>query len=218
MSYARYERYNESLRTRRRERILFCHHPAVITMGVQTRADSVRSPQSLLAERGIELVRARRGGDVTAHEPGQLVVYPHIDLRRRGVRIADFVKGLLDVTAEVVSEEFGIHLRPDPAAPGLYAEDGSKVVSAGVGISKGFSSSGIALNWNNSLSTFAFIHPCGHAGLRMQSLAGLLARKGAGTQSANPEKRSDLLDEARKREFCRLWADRFLQSPFLQPS
>lgn len=182
-------------------------------MGIQTRPESVRIPHATLNEYGIELMPVRRGGDVTAHEPGQLIIYPHFDLRRRRLRIADFAKGLLDVTAAVIHDRTGILLQPNPQAPGLYAGDGSKVVSAGLGISRGFSSSGIAINWNNSLDTFAYIHPCGHAGLRMQSLKGLLS-----SERSSDEKRSDLLDEGRKREFCQLWADRFLQSPFFLPS
>lgn len=203
LAYARYVRYAGLLREQREERLVFCHHFPVITLGLQTRSDSVLFAPDVLAQKGIGVVPVRRGGDATAHEPGQIVIYPHLDLRRRGIRLSGFVKSLLDVTADLIRERFSIALQLKPGAPGLYAADGSKVVSAGIEVRRGFSSSGIALNWNNSLATFESIHPCGYPGLRMQSLTGLLQGR---------EKKNDLTEESRKREFCRLWAERFSHS------
>lgn len=203
MRYARYVRYTELLRRRRHENLVFCQHHPVVTMGLQTRPESLLLQPEDFKRHAVDLVKVRRGGDATAHEPGQIVIYPHVDLRARNIRLSDFVKAMLDITSYSLEQVFGLRLHPNPQAPGLYTERGEKVVSSGLEVRSGFSSSGVAVNYSNALKTFSFIHPCGYPGLRMQSVLQLLGRS---------EKKNDPETDEKKREFCQVWAERFIQS------
>lgn len=203
MRYGRYVRYTELLRRSRRENLVFCQHYPVVTMGVQTQASSLLLSAEDFARNAVDIVPVKRGGDATAHEPGQIVIYPHIDLRSRKIPLSDFVKAMLDITSESLDSVFGLKLRPDAKAPGLYTDAGEKVVSSGLEIRSGFSSSGVAINYSNELQTFSFIHPCGYPGLRMQSVLQL---------TGQAEKKHDPETDAKKKEFCRIWAERFIQS------
>ena len=170
-SYERYLRIQERLRDRRRELILFCEHPPTLTTGVQGRPESLLTDAPALAARGIGHFRIGRGGDYTAHEPGQCVIYVHIDLKRRGLQVTAFARGLLDVTARCIREVWGIETIARPDAPGLYLTDGKKMVSIGLSFKSFFTSHGLALNVSNDLSAFRLIRPCGDSALQMTSVA-----------------------------------------------
>jgi lipoyl(octanoyl) transferase len=201
--YKRYMYYTELLRRSRHENLIFCNHYPVITLGLQTKESSLLLSAEEIARRGIDIFAVKRGGDATAHEPGQIVIYPHIDLRSRKIALSDFVRTLLDITSESLNHVFGLRLQGDEKAPGLYTAAGEKVVSTGLEIRSGFSSSGLAINYKNDLSTFSVIHPCGYSGLRMQSILHL---------TGQTEKMHDPETEVKKKEFCRIWAERFIQS------
>ncbi len=171
LDYARYVRFQERLRTRRRELLLFCHHPPVLTAGVQAKEASLVTSPAERERSGIPIVSVGRGGDYTAHEPGQCVIYPHLDLRARDLPISAVFRDWLALTADSVREVWGIELRSREEAPGLYTRDGAKIASIGLMFKSFFTSFGLAVNIANDLKTFAHIHPCGYADLNMTSVA-----------------------------------------------
>ncbi|MCB1327824.1 MAG: lipoyl(octanoyl) transferase LipB [Spirochaetales bacterium] len=171
--YQEYLALADKLRSRRREVLLFCEHAPTITAGLQSRPGSLLVSREHLRQIGVELQNVRRGGDLTAHEPGQLVTYAHIDLTRRAIPLRSLAPLLLEVTMRSLKEVWNLETQTATDAPGLYLPDGRKLVSIGLQVRRGFSSDGLALNVTNSLKTFQFIHPCGFSGLRMVSLSQL---------------------------------------------
>ena len=158
-------------------------HPPVYTLGLA--ADGGHGPR---VASGIPLVKTERGGEITYHGPGQVVLYTLVDLARRGLKVKRFVWlleqsviDLLDGRAERM-----------PGAPGVYV-DGAKVAALGIRVSRGCAFHGLALNVDMDLAPFQAIDPCGLPGLRVTQtrdlgmaegadvlggrLAGLLARK-----------------------------------------
>lgn len=200
MRYTRYQNYSNLLRQYRKENIVFCQHYSVVTTGIQTNPNSLLISSQEFANRGIDLVSIKRGGDATAHEIGQIVIYPHIDLRKRKINLTQFIRALFDISANTVLNLYGLQLFKNTEAPGLYDINGEKLISIGVEIRAGFSSSGVAINYSNSLKTFSFIHPCGYSDLKMKTLI-----------KPKSEKKNDLELESKKKEFCLLWADQFIQ-------
>ena len=147
------------------DEIWFLEHPPVFTLGVNA------SRTHLLAPGDIPVVHVDRGGQVTYHGPGQLVVYPLVDLRRAGLSIRDFVtaleRGVIDLAAQ-----FGIGAEGRRSAPGVYVE-GRKLASVGVRVRRGGSYHGLAVNVALDLEPFRRINPCGYQGLEMTQLAEL---------------------------------------------
>lgn len=149
------------------DEIWFLEHPPVFTLGMN--ADRAH----LLAPEDIPVVQIDRGGQVTYHGPGQLVVYPLIDLRRAGLGIRDFVTAL-ERGVIAYAAELGIAAESRRSAPGVYV-GGRKLASVGVRVRRGGSYHGIALNVCVDLEPFSRINPCGYAGLEMVRLADLSA-------------------------------------------
>jgi lipoyl(octanoyl) transferase len=123
-----------------------------------------------LSARGIELLRADRGGDVTYHGPGQLVAYPILDLRGRGLRVGDYVRAL-EAAIITTAEAFGVSARRVEGRPGVWVDESTKLASIGVRVSSGISRHGLALNVKTNLEDFEAIVPCGLKGTTMTSLA-----------------------------------------------
>jgi lipoyl(octanoyl) transferase len=171
LEYQRYVRFQERLRRRRRELVLFCEHSPTLTRGVQANDSSLRVSVRELDQRGIALASVGRGGDFTAHEPGQCVIYPHIDLRERNLGFGRFFQILLDVSRESIASVWGLRLASREGAPGLYREDGAKLLSIGVMLKAFFSSHGLALNVANDLSAFDLINVCGYPDVRAATVA-----------------------------------------------
>jgi lipoyl(octanoyl) transferase len=116
-------------------------------------------------------VHVDRGGQVTYHGPGQLVVYPLVDLRRAGLSIRDFVTALERGVSDLAAQ-FGIRAECRRSAPGVYV-DGRKLASVGVRVRRGGSYHGLAVNVALDLEPFRRINPCGCPGLEMTQLAEL---------------------------------------------
>ncbi len=171
LHYARYLVLQEALRRHRRELLLFCQHPPTITAGVQSHQKNLLVPAESLHAKGIVCIQTRRGGDYSAHEPGQCLIYPHIDLARRSLGIHSFIHALLGTTAELLQKLWGIGVFQRERSPGLYRQsDGAKIASIGLMFRSFFTSFGLALNISNNLETFSYIHPCGHANEKMCSV------------------------------------------------
>lgn len=137
-------------------------HPPVYTLGMAGRDEHV------LAAGDIPVVRIDRGGQVTYHGPGQLVVYPLIDVRRLGIGVRDLVTALETAIVDAVAE-YGVEAYPRADAPGVYV-DRRKLASIGLRIRRGASYHGLALNVAMDLEPFTRIDPCGYAGLEVTDL------------------------------------------------
>ena len=136
-------------------------HPPVFTQGQAGKAEH------LLAPGDIPVVQTDRGGQVTYHGPGQLVIYVLIALREAGIGIRRLVTLMEQSIIELLSEH-GIDAVARSDAPGVYV-DGKKVASLGLRVRRGCTYHGLALNVSNDLAPFALINPCGHAGLEVTS-------------------------------------------------
>ncbi|HYX74814.1 MAG TPA: lipoyl(octanoyl) transferase LipB [Steroidobacteraceae bacterium] len=147
------------------DEIWFLEHPPVFTLGVSA------SRAHLLAPGDIPVVQIDRGGQVTYHGPGQLVVYPLIDLRRAAFGVRDFVSALERAVIDLAAEH-GIAASSRREAPGVYVE-GRKLASVGVRVRRGGSYHGLAVNVALDLAPFGRINPCGYAGLQMTQLSEL---------------------------------------------
>ena len=147
------------------DEIWFLEHPPVFTLGMNA------NPAHVLAPADIPVVQIDRGGQVTYHGPGQLVVYPLIDLRRAGLGVRDLVTALERSVMTYVAQ-FGIAAECRRSAPGVYV-DGKKLASVGIRIRRGSSYHGLAMNVNLDAEPFTRINPCGYEGLEVTRLADL---------------------------------------------
>ncbi len=144
------------------DEIWFCEHEPVFTLGINS------AEEHLLAPGDIPVVQIDRGGQVTYHGPGLLMVYPLIDLRRAGLGVRDLVTALEQSVVDLAAE-YGIVAAARPEAPGVYVE-GDKLASIGLRIRRGCSFHGMALNVDADLEPFSRINPCGFSGLEMTDL------------------------------------------------
>ncbi len=143
-------------------------HPPVYTMGARGGDDHMLLSSSDLSETGAELVMTDRGGDITFHGPGQLVLYAILNLRRRGVRPVDHVRCLERIVLDTL-EAFDLKGRAVKGRPGVWI--GHRKISAiGVSIRGGVTMHGAALNVANDLTWFNAIVPCGLHGLGVTSM------------------------------------------------
>lgn len=147
------------------DEIWLLEHPPVFTLGMNASRDH------LLAPGDIPIVQIDRGGQVTYHGPGQLVVYPLVDLRRAGLGVRDIVTALERSVIDYAAE-LGITAECRRGAPGVYV-DGRKLASVGIRVRRGASYHGMALNVSADLEPFRRINPCGYPGLEMTQLAAL---------------------------------------------
>jgi lipoyl(octanoyl) transferase len=145
------------------DEIWFLEHPPVFTLGLNGRREH------LLAPGDIPVVDIDRGGQVTYHGPGQLVVYPLLDLKRSGLGIRGLVTGLERAVIDTVAV-WGIDARAKREAPGVYV-GGRKLASIGLRVRRGCSYHGLAFNIAMDLEPFARINPCGYAGLEVTQLS-----------------------------------------------
>lgn len=146
--------------------VWFLEHSPVFTQG------QAGKPEHLVSPGTIPVIQSDRGGQITYHGPGQLIIYTLFDLRRLECGIHTFTRQLHLYTLELL-EHYHIkgHLKPE--APGVYVED-AKICSIGLRVRRGCTYHGLSLNVNMDLTPFQQIHPCGHRGLRMIHLHAFL--------------------------------------------
>ena len=138
-----------------------CEHPPVYTLG------QAGKPEHLLVDNGIPLVNIDRGGQITYHGPGQVVVYLLLDLARRGIKVRELVSGIEQAVIDLLADH-GLAARRLDGAPGVYVDrDGSvaKIAALGLRIRKNGCYHGVSLNVDMELSPFGAINPCGYAGM-----------------------------------------------------
>ena len=145
-----------------RDEIWFTEHPPVFTMGLNA------SKEHLLAPGDIPVVQIDRGGQVTFHGPGQLMIYPLLDLRRSAMGVRTLVTALEQSVVDLAAE-FDIDAASRADAPGVYVA-GEKLASVGLRIRRGCSFHGMALNVDIDFEPFTRINPCGYAELKMTDL------------------------------------------------
>ena len=151
--------------------LLTCEHPPVITLGRGARPEHLLLTREDLAARGIGLTEVERGGDVTYHGPGQLVLYPILDLSRLGRDLHAFLRALERVLIEAVAS-FGVVAAARPGLTGVWVGE-AKLASIGIHVSRWVTWHGAALNVSTDLDAFSAIVPCGLAGIQMTSLSAL---------------------------------------------
>lgn len=154
------------------DQLWFLEHPRVFTQG------QAGKPEHLLMPGDIPVVQSDRGGQVTYHGPGQLVVYFLVDLQARGYGIRSLVTRIEQAMVDLLAG-YGIAAHADPAAPGVYVDRAgglagrAKIGSLGLRVRRGCSYHGMSLNVAMDLEPFSRINPCGYSGLRMTQLSEL---------------------------------------------
>jgi len=148
--------------------VLIAEHFAVITLGARQSSNKLRASQEDLAQRHIDVVNIRRGGGTTAHNPGQLVLYPILHLQQLGLGISEYIRQLEAIGAELL-EQLGVRTIRRKGFPGLWVGP-RKIASIGVRVSKFITYHGMAINIQNDLSIFDFIAPCGLDDIEMTSV------------------------------------------------
>ncbi len=157
------------------------HDPPVITLSRRAQGGAhLLVTQDQLRTQGVELHETDRGGDITYHGPGQLVVYPIIDLARLKLNLHAYMRLLEQVVVDLCTD-LGLHPARDPSATGVWltdgdsgVENGKKVCAIGIRVRRWVSMHGLALNITTNLDHFDLIVPCGLAGRSVTTLAGEL--------------------------------------------
>ena len=175
--------------------IYFCEHEPVLTLGRASRSESLRASAELLRARGVEVIPVERGGDVTYHGPGQIVVYPILALSDLpyGRDLHRYLRDLEEVLIQTLGG-YGIRAVRRPPYTGVWVGD-RKVAAIGVAVRRWVTFHGFALNVDPDLTHFDWIHPCGIRELGVTSLRALLG-------AAPP--REEILTRLRA-SFARTW-------------
>lgn len=160
------QRFTETRSADTPDEIWFLEHPPVFTLGLAGRMEHVLAPGD------IPVVHIDRGGQVTYHGPGQLVVYPLIDLKRLKLGVRALVEAIENSVIATLAG-FGIAALSKRDAPGVYTPDGRKLASLGLRVRRGCSYHGLAFNVAMDLEPFNRINPCGYAGLQMTQVSAL---------------------------------------------
>ncbi|MDE7402554.1 MAG: lipoyl(octanoyl) transferase LipB [Muribaculaceae bacterium] len=161
------------------EEILLVEHPHVYTLGFHGNADNLLADVTRLEAIGAECIRIERGGDITYHGPGQLVVYPLLSLRDHKLGVKQYIEILEHSVIELL-QAYGIDASCNNEAIGVWIEWGTprarKICAIGVKVSHGVTMHGLALNVNTDLSKFMLINPCGITDKSVTSMSVELGR------------------------------------------
>ena len=147
--------------------VLLLEHKPVITLGARKTANRLTRAPDLLRSDGIDTVDIRRGGGATAHNPGQLVFYPILNLAKLKLSITEYIRQLEQIGIELL-DNLGIQAERKKGFPGLWVGP-EKIASVGVRVSRQISYHGMAINICNDLRIFANIVPCGLDGVKITS-------------------------------------------------
>lgn len=140
-------------------------HPPVFTLGRNGKVEHI------LHDSQIPVVKVDRGGQVTYHGPGQIVIYLLLDLHRRKIGIRQLVTLIEDCIVGLL-KQFKLNANSEPKAPGVYI-DGKKIAALGLRVSKGRTTHGLSLNVDMDLTPFSYINPCGYKGLEVTQTSNL---------------------------------------------
>ena len=148
--------------------VLIVEHPAVITLGARQSSNKLLVNREDLAQKHIDVVDVRRGGGTTAHNPGQLVFYPILNLQKTGLGINKYIRELEAIGAKLL-KQLNVYSTRRKGAPGLWVGE-RKIASIGVRVSRYITYHGMAINIQNDLSIFDYIVPCGLDNVEMTSV------------------------------------------------
>ena len=148
--------------------ILFLEHSPVFTLGRRGGLENLNVSQSFLKESKIPVIHVERGGDITFHGPGQIVVYPIINLEKSRLSVIDYVSNLEEVMIQT-AKDFGVRAQRNGLNRGVWVGK-KKLGSIGISVRKGISFHGMAFNVNLSLEPFTWINPCGLQNIKMTSI------------------------------------------------
>jgi lipoyl(octanoyl) transferase len=144
-------------------------HRSVFTQGLSGK------PEHLLKETEIEVIKSDRGGQITYHGPGQLIVYCLIDIKRLGIGVKQMVSIIEKSIIDLLSD-YSISSHKIPGAPGVYV-DGSKIAALGLKVKRGKTYHGLSLNVDMNLSPYSLINPCGYKDLKITQMSNLTDNK-----------------------------------------
>lgn len=147
------------------DEIWLLQHPAVFTLGLAAK------PEHILDAGDIPVVKIDRGGQVTYHGPGQLVVYLLLDLKRRNIGVRELVRKMEQAVIDTLAD-YGVNGLRMRNAPGVYV-DGAKIAALGLRVKRGCCYHGLAINVDMDLAPFARINPCGYAGMQVTQTSDL---------------------------------------------
>jgi len=149
--------------------VIIAEHSPVITLGARQTANRLLADSQTLRLRNIPVVRIRRGGGATAHNPGQVIAYPIMNLGRLGGGVSAYVRRLEEAAAELVTS-LGVSCRRRHGLPGIWTDE-RKIASVGVRVRRQVTYHGVAVNISNDLGIFDLLVPCGLENVRMTSVA-----------------------------------------------
>jgi lipoate-protein ligase B len=152
-----------------RDLVVLLEHPPVFTLGRRGGRENLLVSEEKLRAKGIALIAIERGGDITYHGPGQLVVYPLIDLTAARLAVVAFV-GALEQAMVRTAAHWGVAARGDAVHRGAWVGS-AKLGSVGITVRRGITFHGLALNVSTDLTPFAWINPCGIQACAMTTLA-----------------------------------------------
>jgi len=147
---------------------ILLEHPSVFTLGRRGGLENLTLSEDLLKKTGIPVIHVERGGNITFHGPGQLIVYPIIDLRAAGLPVVEYVSLLEEIMIRTVGS-WGIKAERNAMNRGIWV-GASKLGSVGIAVRRGISFHGLALNVSLALKPFEWIHPCGLEGIGVTSM------------------------------------------------
>lgn len=162
------------------ECVILVEHPSVFTMGVHAKSINLLVNKKWLEDNGIQCVNIKRGGDITYHGPGQIVVYPIISLQKHGLSLKEYVSVLEQTVIDTLAW-YGINSGRIDGATGVWLGIGTqkerKICAIGVRCSRFVTMHGFALNVNTDLSYFNMINPCGFTDKGVTSMANEIGYK-----------------------------------------
>ncbi|MBN1787603.1 MAG: lipoyl(octanoyl) transferase LipB [Sedimentisphaerales bacterium] len=155
--------------------IFITEHPPTITLGARESANKLLKDTETIKRSGIEIFKIRRGGGATAHNPGQIVIYPVIKLKNHSLGVSDFVALLEKIGIEFLAA-LSVKSETKKGLPGLWTNN-RKIASIGLQVKKWITFHGMAININNDLSIFDLLVPCGLENIQMTSAEKELGKK-----------------------------------------
>jgi lipoate-protein ligase B len=149
--------------------LLFLEHASVLTMGRKGGHENLNVTEAFLESSNVKLLTVERGGDITYHGPGQLILYPIIKLQQGGMGVVDFVDLLEELMIQTVAD-WGIIAERNQRNRGIWIGN-DKLGSIGIAVRRGVTFHGLALNVNPDMRHFDWINPCGLTGVKMTCMA-----------------------------------------------
>ena len=157
------------------EVVVCLEHPRVFTIGRRGGRENLMVDDNFLEREGVSVIEVERGGDITYHGPGQLVLYPIIHLEKAGMGIGEFITSLEEVMLEAASA-LGVTAERNSLNRGIWIGN-SKLGNIGICVRRGIAFHGLSLNVNVALEPFGWINPCGLQGIAVTSIERELSRR-----------------------------------------